>query len=260
MSRPSYYLLFTAFVTVIFFGETKAQRLAPVRVVRAGTAIVTPTTNLSPYTNAPLIVNRDWGWGGGYGGYHSSTWQEGVLRGQAARIEAQGRFNYDTSAAAINLQSAYEQALDNDRKKAETYFEKRQLNDSYRAAARARRPTREQIERISQNNLPDRLDPRNYNAETGEINWPNTLNKPRYDEHRERFDDLFAARTPENSGVGSQSYREVRDAYQALRAELSREARDLSADEYSISRNFVDALHYEARFPVEPGTELALSN
>ena len=259
MTRHTHYLLAATLVTILFAREAAAQRLAPVRVVRVGNSALSSAT-LSPYTHAPLVVNRGWGWQRRYGGYHASTLAEGLLRGQAARIEAEGRYNYDTSAAAINLQTAYEQALDNDRKKTETYFEKKQLNDSYRAAARARRVTREQVERISQNNLPDRLDVSQFNAETGQINWPRSLQKPRFDEHRDRFDALFAARTAADSGIGSENYRDVRLAYRAFRDELSLEARHISADEYTVSRNFVDALHYEARFLVENGTELALSN
>ena len=259
MTRHHTYLFAALFVTVLFAREAAAQRLAPVRMVRAGNTPVAAAGALSPYTYAPLSVNRGWGWGG-YGGYHSSTLQEGIRRGQAALIEATGRYNYDTSAAAINWQEAYEMSLDNDRKKTETYFEKRQLNDSYRAAELSRLPTRELVGRISQNKLPERLDVQEFNVETGEINWPDTLMKPQYREIRAEIEALFAARTAENSGVGSQSYREIREAYRALRDELSREARQLSSDEYTISRNFVDGLHYEARFTVEPGTALAASN
>ena len=69
-----------------------------------------------------------------YGGSHASTAAEGYANGMAAMVQSAGSYNLNTSQAAMNLESARSQALDNDLKGTQTYFEMRNINTTQRKA------------------------------------------------------------------------------------------------------------------------------
>lgn len=72
--------------------------------------------------------------------------------------------------------------------------------------------------------------------------------------HRIQLDGLFAKRTQENSGVGSEMCREVQTLTRQMRAELKDMVQRISPAEYLAARKFIDALAYEAQFPPDvPG-------
>ena len=75
------------------------------------------------------------GGGYGYGGYHSSTAEEGVLTGLGYLTRSMGEANYFHSLAAINGQEAYNRYLQNREKATETYFRMQQINRAAREAS-----------------------------------------------------------------------------------------------------------------------------
>src|SRR5690606_19722585 len=80
-----------------------------------------------------VAVSRFNGFAPGYrAGYHSSTVQEGILRGAAAGIQAMGQYNYDTARALIAREQARRLALENSLLYVDTYFRRKELNRQYR--------------------------------------------------------------------------------------------------------------------------------
>jgi hypothetical protein len=94
---------------------------------------------------------------GGYGygyGYHSSTYEEGVLRGMGALARARGEANYWNSVAAINRQEALARYIQNREQATETYFRMRQINQAARQAERPQRLSPEQYVMLARSKRP----------------------------------------------------------------------------------------------------------
>ena len=100
--------------------------------------------------------------------------------------------------------------------------------------------------------MPER--PNTCELSRGVIHWPETLQREEFMLHRLQLDTLFARRTQENSGVGSSNYREVQTASREMREELKDLVQQMSPAEYLSARKFIEALAYEAQFPLDtPG-------
>jgi hypothetical protein len=221
----------------------------------SGTLGVTALTASLVYGQAttapPPALNPiyGYGFGDGYGGYHSSTAAEGFFRGLAAGIRGLGEFNYNTSLALINIEEARSRYIDNRAKWTETYFAMRKTNQAYREAERGYRPTQEVLNRISQEASPDRLKPSQLDPSLRTIFWPALLSRSEFDSLRAQLDQLFAVQRPNNSGLGTENYGEIVALTAEMRVVLDAMINQLHPDEYMATRRFIESLAYEARFP-----------
>ena len=88
---------------------------------------------------------------GGYGngGWGFNDWGAGstpagsYLTGMANAIRAEGEYNLNTSAAAINLEEAQRRDIENRKLWTNTYFEMRRINESYTHPKRPPVPARD---------------------------------------------------------------------------------------------------------------------
>jgi hypothetical protein len=202
-------------------------------------------------TTPPPVIDPIYGYGFGDhgGGYHASTAAEGFLRGRAAVIRAAGEFNYTTSLALINIEEARSRYIDNRAKWTETYFAMRKTNQAYREAERGYRPTQEVLNRISQEASPHRLEPSQLDPSLRTIFWPALLSRSDFDSVRTQLDELFTVQRPNNSGLGTENYREIMALTAEMQALLDTMINQLHPDEYLAARRFIESLAYEARFP-----------
>lgn len=203
---------------------------------------------------SPVVVHHDHGI---YQPHHSSTLAEGFQRGLADIIRADGQYNRDTSIANINNQEAYSRYLDNQVKKVDTYFAKRQRNNSYRAQMRRPRAMPETYRRIARAAAPKRLCPQHVDHAMGMIYWPEVLTWECFTPYREAVDVVFAQRGP-TDGLGSQPARDIERYSDMMVCRLKNLVRELSPSEYVAARRFLDSLAYEARFA--PGIEGIAAN
>jgi hypothetical protein len=206
-------------------------------------------TGTATFAQAPSYVPFV-GYGGvGYGHYHhASTAGEGYLNGWANNIRARGEYNYLSSLGMINVEEARSRSIDNKKKWADTYFEMRRMNESYRAANRKRPPTPEQVARYAKMASPDRLQSNELDPLVRTIYWPASLQRPEYEALRVQLDELFAAQNADNSGLGSENYREIRQVADAMVAGLRARFGEMDSAEYMQAKSFLDSLAYEARF------------
>ncbi len=180
---------------------------------------------------------------------HASTAGEGLLRGQAAAVQAVGQANYLHSLAAVNYAEAYRRQIENNRLYVKTYIENRE--EVYKYRERYTRPplTKEQWQEFSSRALPDRLTSEQYS--NGKITWPHILRMDAYKPLRERVDELVASRTPENSGDGSPSQREIASHIDAMKILLRENLDTLSSSQYGNAKWFLVCLDYEMKHPLE---------
>lgn len=197
------------------------------------------------------------GWGGygyGYGyrghGYHSSTVAEGYGRGAAAVVQAAGEYNLATSQAAINYEQAYRMSLENSVTRAETFFAKRRINESYRESKQGPPPSRETLAARARQGVPSRLGAEQFEPAFGTLYWPAAFDDRRFASERREIDRLMADRDAQG-GVGSAHYRDVIASTSAMRDTLRGMIFEMTATEYVQAVNFLRSVAHEARFVPE---------
>lgn len=185
---------------------------------------------------------------------HSSTAGEGYLRGAASVIQSAGQANYLNSVAAVNFQEANRRRIENHHVYVRNYFENKEINRQYRLKYASSPPTKEQWAEVTQAALPDRLTPEQYDAATGKLVWPHILRTDEYAAFRERIDELFASRTPDNSGDGSPSQRELATLIDGMALLLKSNIDSVTASQYGAAKWFLRSLDYEAQLPLQAKT------
>jgi hypothetical protein len=228
---------------------------APVALAQVATSTAPATSTSVPQSFPPPPY---YGYGGnGYGfgfpwgttGTIGSTAAGSYLGGLGMAIRAQGQYNLMTSEAAINLQQAQRQALENQVLWTNTYFEKRRINRSYREAERGRRLTQADWVRMAQSAAPRRVDRDGLDPVTGQIAWPTALQADVFAQDRETLDHLFALRASTDGAVGVQTFQQIRTAVDDALARLKSHIRDIDTRRYLEARNFLTGLAREAEFP-----------
>ncbi|HVC95370.1 MAG TPA: hypothetical protein VND64_16865 [Pirellulales bacterium] len=174
----------------------------------------------------------------------------GTLAGSADRrpTGSAGQTKARRFSLAVYRQQQRGQYLDDRLKRAEHYFEMRRMNESYRAERRSPPLTPEQLANLNESRLPRRLTAQQWQPAAGIADWPAPLRGAEHAADRARLEQLFAERTPEDSGIGGTGYGEVRRLTRKMRDQLARRAKELSVEEYSVARKFINSLAYEARF------------
>jgi len=193
------------------------------------------------------------GFGGGFWGndysYHSSTLEEGWLRGLGALTLSQGQANYFNSLAAINGQTAYSKFIDNRKSAVDAYFYMRQSNRAGREAARDVRLTREEYVALAKKEAPAPLTQQQYERTLGRIEWPAVLAGNEFAAEREAIDQAFKGRSLGDFGAGSAFYGNIRQLTDAFQAKLKDKLGDYDAAQYMTAKNFLRSLAYEAQQP-----------
>ena len=193
-----------------------------------------------------------WGWGSNNG--VGSTAAGSYYTGLGNAIRAQGQFNLDTSAAAINLTEAQRREIENSKLWTETYFEKRRINQAYQDSTRRPRGDSETWMRLAQVGTPSRLSPSVLDPVTGRITWPAGLIDPPFKNDREELDRLFADRALAHGAIGPQTHNEIAQTVNRMQATLKSLIKQYNTNQYVDSRNFLNSLAFEASAP-NPGFE-----
>ncbi len=185
-----------------------------------------------------------------YGGSHASTAAEGFGNGMAAMVQSAGSFNLNTSQAAINAQTARSQALDNDLKGTQTYFEMRNINTAQRKSEQGRTMTSEEAWRYASMAVPKRLTATQLDPVTGRIYWPILLlQDPRYDKYRKELEQLFVLRETSHGGIGYETYMQIQKSIDAFQTVLQKNIAEYPSGDWIRAKNFIDSLGYEAKLP-----------
>jgi hypothetical protein len=185
-----------------------------------------------------------------WGGYdHASTLSEGFGRGLGAVIRAQGEYNLNISAAAINVSLARQQEIENRKRWTQSYFEIRDLNrQAFEAETKRLRGTPEDWIRVAQAGKPKRLSPSELDIVTGEIHWPILLTAQGYSGRRVELEKAFADRAY-HGVMAAETFLKVLQMTEDLLANLKAQVRSLPSGQYLAAKRFLESLAYEARQP-----------
>jgi len=188
--------------------------------------------------------------GGGYGGWTPATATGSYAYGEAAQVNAMGRYSVDQSVAEKNNQEAYAQKLDNSTDAVTTYFSNRELNRKYRFGDPAERAatTADEAARFSKAMAPSRATDYEVEPVFGTVYWPSTLRSDEFALLRMKVEELFKNRDVATAGVGTVNYQEVVEATDALQEGLKGKIDELPPKEYIQAKKFLKTLAYEAQF------------
>jgi hypothetical protein len=179
---------------------------------------------------------------------HASTLQEGIRRGAADMIRAAGEYNYNTAAAALIFEEARKANFGNRLYYAETYWAKKSLYEQQLATRKTRRLeatiAKPAVEPVKLRLPLAPIDP----GQPGFV-WPAAFEHPAFAASRQRVTALFAERTPDNSGPGSQSYLRIVNTTAEMKSLLSDLIREMPPMAYVEARGFLDRLAHEAGQP-----------
>jgi hypothetical protein len=209
-----------------------------------------PTSGIAPCDR--LIGSGPGFYGGNYGyGYHASTLEEGIRTGEGNLLRGAGEYNRNTAEALKAREQARAMYFDNAYAGLKTYFELKRINANYRAEMAPPAVTKEKLDFWNQQDQPERLSRREYNVDTGRVQWPAVLMTPAFDAQRNQLENLFARRTANEFGVNSDFYRmvhrETNRMQDMLKSYLHSSDKFFSDQEYMAAKNFLDSLANEAR-------------
>ncbi|QDU31513.1 hypothetical protein ETAA8_66720 [Anatilimnocola aggregata] len=192
------------------------------------------------FGGAPMLAN-----------HHSSTIDEGYMTGYSRVLQGAGIYNALSAEAYNRMQDGYAKELDNKQRYVKTYFETKRLNASYRAETMPAPLSKEKLDQWNLQDQPERLSRREYNSDTGSVQWPAVLQAQVFDGNRLLLEDLFARRTANEFGVNSPFYRQVNASTAQIKDQLKNylrsEDRFFSHQEYVAAQNFLNSLTQEAR-------------
>jgi len=204
---------------------------------------------------APSVASAGYGYAGGYGegyGYHSSTLEEGWLRGLGALTAAQGQANYYNSLASINFEEAYARYVQNRQKATDAYFTMRQANRAARQAERSPRLTTAQYAALAKRDAPQCLREDQYDRALGRLNWPAILIGDEFAAERETLNRAFRNRSPGDVGPSSAFYETVKGLSISLEAKLKNHIDELDPAQYLAAKKFLQGLSCESNQPPVP--------
>jgi len=229
-------LAFAALVAIVSVGSSYGQTSSS----RGGTV-------------APVDLLHSDDLGGGYiiGGGHSSTYEEGVLRGAGALARGAGDFNYLSAEALKSIEQARSLNIDNRMRALESYWQAKQMNYE-NTLGRIKRFSTEQMAAIARKEAPDRLAPHQYDPFHGKLHWPVALMTKDFEAHREALNELFATRTTHDVGPETQFHADVRELTAEMESMLLARIESMPPMEYTAAKKFINGLEREAS--LVPGT------
>ena len=188
---------------------------------------------------------------GGFGA-QSKTDAIGAFDGLRQGLESVVRAASQSSSSGpssplVDSQTAQSMSYDNQIKATNTYFQKRQLNRSYRQAERGPQYTAAEYRKWARERAPDRLNSSQVDRYTGRINWPVVLKGESYRKRREQLDQLYASHTAGGGGMNTSEYAKIQRLSKEMQTQLKDEIKDLTPEQYSYTRKFLEGLRYEAR-------------
>jgi hypothetical protein len=185
--------------------------------------------------------------------YISATPAESYFRGAAEVIKDQGIYNQLTAQGLRDLAQANTVTIENTRKWIQMYFDMRQLNREERAAERGPRPTLSFLIRSAQEGAPRRLSPYEFDAATGQINWPLALLSDVFAGHRAQLERLFAYRaTGLQQAAAFDTFIGIWQGSDQLTDALQNYVAYVPPQQYVAAKRFLQSLAWEAGQPMVP--------
>ncbi len=166
----------------------------------------------------------------------SSTAAEGYQRGLGGVISAQGQKNLSDSQAALNLTDARSAQIDNQVKSINAFWEKKDIYSQHQQQELAEIEQKRSAY-LAKHGLGT-LTPEEFDRTTGTIAWPKILEQQRYDQYRNKLDELMKKRAYMGALSGDE-YMEATAASKEWRALLAGQKNEYPAPILSQMIRFI---------------------
>ena len=233
----------TTFLTAFLIMTTtaNAQTQTMNRLTSNGTARTRVLPPLPPGPSPYYPHHHPWWWG-----YRVYNPWEGVLRGKADVIRAQGQRAKANAEARVTNEEARRKAMENQVVRVQTHLERERMGREQRAAYHAEK--RAAIQRTLEKQRAERAAQqaeRVVDPATGQIEWPETLMVEEYTDGREQVEELFQKRI---QGVDAPEVSdEIKTVSRTMTEQLRSHIREIRTNDYIDARKFLDKLTREAQ-------------
>lgn len=193
------------------------------------------------------------GGGGGHGPMYGNayTMPGDVIRSSGEAIRSMGEGSYWYGRGLEHMENAESMALDNELREVQTFWQKRQIRDSYMALENPR-PSLEAIVRMAKIGLPDRLTASDIDPATGKLVWPAILLQPEFAADRAAVEEVFAMRQRGEIDANDPRLVEAHQRIERMTDTLVADVDRYDAKLYLQARNLLDTLRYESSLPAGP--------
>jgi hypothetical protein len=232
------YALFTAIGLLLAGTENLSAQNYNQSGSAAGNSVIAP----------PPISNSNYS---GYGSYGSNpgTAAGSYLYGLGDVVRAQGEYNLNSSAAAVNLTEARRRELDNWKNYVDAYYYTRRVYQNELAEKTAKdRKYNEEWVRNHASMKPQRLQATELDPLTGKIQWPVVLRTGGYEDQCAQLQKLFQERA-KYGALSYESYQKVTKLTNAILADLRTNIRNYSSNDWLAAKDYLEKLAYEAGMP-----------
>ncbi len=171
--------------------------------------------------------------------------QAKLIGAQAALVTAISNAGATNAKTLETLEQVRGLKMDNDLKRAKTFYDKRALHAGYQGLNEKKRPNQEDIIRYSKAFRPSRLAGSQLSMVKNEKSWPAVLQREEFSEQRLQLKCLFAQRGATESHDIALTVQAVAEE---MRVALRSMIRQVPPDQYLAGRKFIDGLAYESRF------------
>jgi hypothetical protein len=228
-----------ALCLMMFGGGIASGQNNPGSLANTGGAVIAPPPSSSSYS----------GWGN-YGNPGSGTVAGSYLYGLGDVVRAEGEYNLNTSAAAINYSTAQRQQIQNWRNYIDAYYYSRRVYQDKLAAqtAKDRKYIQEDWPRLHAAMKPQGLTPTELDPVTGKLQWPMILRSQVFENQCAELQELFAKRA-HYGALSYKDHKKVSDVANAMIADLQDNIREYSANNYLEAKGFLQKLAYESSLP-----------
>lgn len=176
----------------------------------------------------------------------------------SAEMKAAGDLARDSGAAAllrsraaINLQEAIEEYLENHVNHVKAYHAKRAAWREARELERRDPVTPEQAQKIAESRTPDRLSPDYFNPETGEILWPPVLDAEPLEPMRQAIEEQFERRASPGDAWNLENVQWVKANAEAMQKAVDTVKADIPLQTYVSISQMLESLAWEAEHNAE---------
>jgi hypothetical protein len=157
-------------------------------------------------------------------------------------VRSNGMANVLNASATGQIEQARQAYIQNQTRAAAGYLELRRYHREQVAASRSTPLSMEQYVRGAREQAPDRLQPSQLDALTGEIRWPTPLTVPGYATHRAQVERLFRERA-----TGLVVYGETKSAIDLFLKKLKGDLPNMAANDYMLAHRFLESLGHTGR-------------
>jgi len=175
-----------------------------------------------------------------------------AARGLGQMAVDQGQYELEHTKAESQYLQAYQEYLKTVNLQRENFNERQMsmLREYAAKTALAREQVAAYKKDMAARAAPHRLSTEQFDRQHNVITWPGVLRDSMFDQSRYELDKLFAARTPANSGAGSENCAAIEKETDKMLKLVGDDINNLDVDEYITARHFITSLAYEARFTV----------